>query len=135
LTTEVRRGDETSLLVFVKAADEKILADVVHRSRIKDWLNGVRQVQPNSDVANLFTLEPLTDAERHRHIHHMICCPREEGGAAITPKYGEWKNVEAVFPLHDHVRNKKWLTEFTQKTFLTPDDLDEIRNTVGEKVS
>lgn len=134
LTTEVRRGDETSLLVFVKAADEKILADVVHRSRIKDWLHGVRQIQPSSDSAQTLIAEPLTDAERYRQIHHMICCPREEGGAAITPKHGEWKSVEAIFPLHDHVKNKRWLSEFSRKTFLTPEDLDEIKNTVGEKV-
>ena len=119
----------------MKAADERVLAEVVHRSRIKDWLNGVRHVQPNSDVANILTSEPLSDAERLRQIHHMICSSREEGGAGITPKHGEWKNVEAVFPLHDHVKNKKWLTEFSRKTFLTPDDLDDIRDTVGEKVS
>ena len=64
----------------------------------------------------------------------MICCPKEEGGAAVTPKHGEWKNVEAVFPLHDPEKNKKWLTEFSTKTFLTPDDLDEVRNRVGEAV-
>lgn len=135
LTTEVRRGDETSLLVFVKAADENIFAQVVYRSRIKDWLHGVRQMQPTSNPADTLAAEPLTDAERYRQIHHMICCPTEEGGAGITPKYGEWKNVEAVFPLHDHVKNKKWLTEFSRKTFLSADDLDEIRNTVGEKAS
>jgi hypothetical protein len=33
LQTEVRNGDESSLLVFVRAADEKIFADVVYRSR------------------------------------------------------------------------------------------------------
>ncbi|KEF59360.1 uncharacterized protein A1O9_04204 [Exophiala aquamarina CBS 119918] len=131
LTTEVRRGDETSLLVFVKAASEDILAQVVYRSRIKDWLYGVRQMQPTSSPADTLAREPLTDAERHRQIHHMICCSAEEGGAGITPKHGEWKNVEAVFPLHDHVKNKKWMTEFTRKTFLTADDLDEIRNTIG----
>ncbi|KIX02754.1 uncharacterized protein Z518_08696 [Rhinocladiella mackenziei CBS 650.93] len=134
LTTEVRRGDETSLLVFVKAADEKVLADVVYRSRIRDWLHGIRQIQPSNDPAQILTAEPLTNAERHRQIHHMICCPREEGGAGITPKHGEWEAVEAVFPLHDRVKNKKWLSEFSRKTFLTPDDLDEIRNTVGEKI-
>jgi len=135
LTTEVRRGDETSLLVFVKAASEEILAQVVHRSRIKDWLYGIRQLQPTSSPADTLAREPLTDAERLRQIHHMICCSTEEGGAGITPKHGEWKNVEAVFPLHDHVKNKKWLTEFTRKTFLSPEDLDEIRDTVGEKAS
>lgn len=134
LSTEVRRGDETSLLIFVRAADEKIFADVVYRSRIKDWLHGIRQIQPANDPATTLTSEPLTDAERHRQIHHMICCPREEGGAGITPRHGEWKAVEAVFPLHDHVKNKKWLTEFSRKTFLTPEDLDDIKDTVGEKV-
>ncbi|KAK5213239.1 hypothetical protein LTR20_009360 [Exophiala xenobiotica] len=134
LTTEVRRGDETSLLVFVKAADEQIFSDVVFRSRIKDWLYGIRQIQPTKDTAETLASEPLTQAERYRMIHHMICCPQEEGGAGITPKHGEWKSVEAIFPLHDHVKNKKWLAEFTRKTFLTPEDLDEIRNIMGEKI-
>lgn len=134
LTTEVRRGDETSLLVFVRAADEQAFAEVVYRSRIKDWLHGIRQIQPTKDTAETLTSEPLTPAERLRMIHHMICCPEDEGGAGITPKHGEWKAVEAVFPLHDHVQNKKWLAEFARKTFLTPEDLDEIRNSMGEQV-
>lgn len=92
-------------------------------------------MQPTSNPAETLAAEPLTDAERYRQIHHMICCPTEEGGAGITPKHGEWKNVEAIFPLHDHVKNKKWLTEFSRKTFLTPEDLDEVRNTMGEKAS
>jgi hypothetical protein len=33
LQTEVRNGDESSLLVFVRAADEKIFGDMVYRSR------------------------------------------------------------------------------------------------------
>jgi hypothetical protein len=118
----------------VKASDEKILADVVYRSRIKDWLHGVRQIQPNHDAAQALADEPLTNAEKHRQIYQMIVATREEGGAGITPQHGEWKAVEAVFPLHDHVRNKKWLTEFSSKTFLTPEDLDEVRDNVGEKV-
>lgn len=118
----------------MKVSDEKIFANVVYRSRIKDWLYGVRQIQPKGDPAQALGSEPLTKAERLRHVHHMITFPREEGGAGITPKHGEWENVEAVFPLHDHVQNKKWLTEFSRKTFLNPEDLDEIRDTVGEKV-
>lgn len=67
-------------------------------------------------------------------IHSLITCQSIDGGAGITPKHGEWKNVEALFPLHDHARNKTWLAEFAKKTFLTPDDLDHIRDCVGEKV-
>ena len=33
LQTEVRIGDESSLFVLVRAADEKIFGDVVYRSR------------------------------------------------------------------------------------------------------
>ncbi len=33
LETEVRNGEDATLLVFVKAADEKIFSDVVYRSR------------------------------------------------------------------------------------------------------
>lgn len=134
LTTEVRAGDESSLLIFIKAGDEKVLADVVYRSRMKDWLYGIRQIQPVKDAADALTNDPLTDSERHRQIHHMITGLKEDGGAGITPKSGQWKNVEAVFPLHDHARNKKWLLEFASKTFLTPHDLDDIKDTVGEKV-
>jgi hypothetical protein len=64
----------------------------------------------------------------------MITATREEGGASITPKLGEWKNVDAIFPLHDHERNRQWLNSFSSKTFLTPEDLDQIRDIVGEKV-
>ena len=152
LQTEVRNGDGSSLLVFVRAADEKIFGDVVYRSRsdslvwklnlrtdqhdcrIKDWLNAVRQAQPDKDTQKCLTSEPLSEAERYRLVHHMITCPREEGGADITPKYGDWKNVESVFPLHNHKKNQQWLEEWTRKTFLNPQDLDNIRDAVGEKV-
>ncbi|RMZ87062.1 hypothetical protein DV736_g5710, partial [Chaetothyriales sp. CBS 134916] len=134
LSTEVRNGDGKSLLLFIRAADESILSDVVYRSRVKDFLYGVRQSQPVKDGPGVAS-PPLTDAERLRYIHSMIVAPVEEGGAGITPKYGEWKNVVSVFPLHDHVKNKKWLAEITTKTFLTTEDLDEIRNRVGEKIA
>ncbi len=33
LETEVRNGEDSTLLVFVKAADENVFSDVVYRSR------------------------------------------------------------------------------------------------------
>ncbi len=134
LNTEVRNGNDNSLLVFVKAADESVLTEVVYRSRMKDWLYGIRQIQPVRDAPEALTSQPLNDAERYRQIHSMIAAPKEEGGAGITPKHGDWKNVESIFALQDHVKNKKWLSEFSTKTFLTPEDIDEVRDTVGEKV-
>jgi anoctamin-10 len=64
----------------------------------------------------------------------MIVAPKEDGGAAITPKTGQWKCVESIFPLHDHQGNKEWLKAMGRKTFLSPNDLDHIRNNLGAKV-
>lgn len=122
------------MFVFVKAKNDQYFADVVYRSRIRDWLHGVRQIQPVKETVETLTEGPLTEAERLRIIHEMITLQNIDGGAGITPKYGDWEYVEVLFPLHDHERNKKWLSDWAKKTFLHPDDLDELRNCVGEKV-
>lgn len=77
----------------------------------------------------------MTEAERYRIIYETITCPQEEGGAGITPKQGEWKHVESIFPLHDKAFNKEWIQNWSTKTFLKIEDLDEIRDRFGEKVS
>lgn len=76
----------------------------------------------------------MTEAERYRIIHQMLTNSKAEGGAGITPKEGEWKNVESIFLLHDVAFNKKWVRDWSLKTFLSVEDLDEIRNRLGEKV-
>ena len=134
LTAEVRNGEDNSLLIFLKVASEDVLANVVNRSRLKDWLHGIRQVQPVGNAMEALTSEPLTASERLRQVHSMINHPKADGGAGITPKSGDWKNVESIFPLHDHAMNKKWMSEFPRKTFLTQEDLDEVKNVMGEKV-
>ncbi|RAL11947.1 anoctamin family protein [Aspergillus homomorphus CBS 101889] len=130
LQTEVRQGDETSLLVFVRAARKKSLQRAVHQSRIRDWLYGVRNTEPEAESS----AEPQSESERLRVIYHMMTVPKEAGGAGITPKHGEWKNVDSIFPLHDEEMNKQCMKDWSQKTFLSPQDLDQIRNIFGESV-
>ncbi|KAJ5730690.1 Acyl-CoA N-acyltransferase [Penicillium malachiteum] len=131
LQTEVRQGDETSLLVFVRASKSQ-LKQAVYRSRVRDWLYGIRNTEP--EPADSIDPQAETEAERLRVINHLITLPTHEGGAGITPQHGEWKNVTAVFPLHDEETNKRWMREWSQKTFLSEDDLDQIRNKFGESV-
>ena len=76
----------------------------------------------------------MTEAERYRMVYQMITDPKEDGGAGITPKQEPWQNVESVFPLHDHRFNKEWMKKWSTTTFLKPEDLDEIRDRLGEKV-
>jgi anoctamin-10 len=70
-----------------------------------------------------------------RVVNQMITLPTEEGGAGITPNHGEWKNVTNVFPLHDEETNKKCMRDWSKKTFLSDEDLDQIRDKFGESVS
>ncbi|KAL4799225.1 calcium-activated chloride channel-domain-containing protein [Aspergillus venezuelensis] len=130
LQAEVRPGEDSNLLVFVRASRKKSLQRAIYQSRIRDWLHGVRSSEPEDESA----AEPQTESERLRIIHHMITLPHDTGGAGITPKHGHWKNVIAVFPLHDEAKNREYLTDWSQKTFLSEEDLDQIRDKFGESV-
>lgn len=108
---------------------------MITNPRVKDWLHGIRAAEPDKDSTEPMTSHSLTQAERYRLVYHMITNPREEGGAGITPKEGQWKHVESIFPLHDQNFNKEWIKNWATKTLLKPEDLDEIRDHLGEKVS
>ncbi|KAF2863880.1 DUF590-domain-containing protein [Piedraia hortae CBS 480.64] len=135
LATEVRNGKEHSVLVFVRVASAQHMYAEVYRSRVRDWIHGIRQAEPSKDTQSALEKEPLTEAERLRIIYMMITNPESEGGAGITPKKGEWKNVESVFALHDHSYNKQWIKEWSTKWLLSPNDLDEMRNRLGERIA
>ena len=65
----------------------------------------------------------------------MITNPREEGGAGVTPQEGEWKSVESIFPLHDQAWNQSWIKDWSTSYFLDINDLDQVRDRLGEKVA
>ncbi|KAI9851541.1 MAG: hypothetical protein M1838_003373 [Thelocarpon superellum] len=134
-TTEVRAGEGNSILLFLKVASNEYLYTEVYRSRVKDWLYGVRQEAPDQESKRSLSSEPLTEAERLRIIYQMITNPQSDGGAGITPKQGEWAAVQSVFPLHDHQHNGEWIKAWSMKYYLTMADLDQIRNRLGEKVA
>lgn len=108
------------------------LIQSVQLIRVKDWLYGVSHTQPESNSDE--SVKPQSDAERLRTIYNMITLPENEGGADITPKHGEWENVEAIFPLHDNATNREWIKNWSTKTLLTKEDLDQIRDKLGESV-
>ncbi|KAI1803411.1 DUF590-domain-containing protein [Daldinia bambusicola] len=135
LATEVRYGDSDSLLVFVKVASEKHLTNHIYRERVQDWLYGVRITTPNKDLAKEFADQPVTEAERLRTVYLLITKPKSEGCAGIAPKVGMWKDVESIFPLHNHAFNRRWIQQWSTKYFLDDKDLDQIRDKFGESVA
>ncbi|CAN9138107.1 unnamed protein product [Alternaria alternata] len=135
LQTEVRNGESHSILLFVRVASDEHLFGEVYRSRVRDWIHGVRTAAPEKVTRESLEAEPLYEAERLRIIYQLITNPPSEGGAGITPKEGEWENVESVFALHDHAYNKDWIKKWTSQYILTTEDLDDIRNRLGEKIA
>lgn len=135
LATEVRHGDQDSLLVFVKVASADLFAQQVYRARLADWLQGVRTAAPDGDVNRALDEEPVTEAERLRLIYLMITKPKDEGGASITTTNSKWKYVDSIFPLHNHAFNQNWVKEWTSKSQLEQSDIDNIRDKFGERVA
>lgn len=101
---------------------------------MRDWVHGVRSAAPEKETRVSLEAEPMYESERLRIIYQLITNPESEGGAGITPKEGEWKNVESLFPLHDHQYNNEWLKKWSKQWMLLPEDIDEIRERLGEKV-
>lgn len=102
---------------------------------MRDWIHGIRSAAPAKETRDSLEAEPLHPSERLRVIYQLITNPSEEGGAGITPKKGEWENVESIFALHDHAYNKEWIKRWSTKYLLDPEDLDEIKDRFGEKVT
>lgn len=135
LATEVRHGENESLLIFVKVASPNLFAKQVYRARLGDWLHGVRVSAPHNDIAQALQDEPVVEAERLRLIYLMITKPRNEGGAGVTPTNAKWKHVDSIFPLHSHSFNKEWIKKWSSKYTLEQTDIDNIRDKFGESVA
>ncbi|SMQ47056.1 unnamed protein product [Zymoseptoria tritici ST99CH_3D7] len=135
LATESRNGEGSSVLLFVKVANEEHMFAEVYRSRVKDWIHGVRSGEPARDTRESLESQPLTAAERLRIIYQLITNPENEGGAGIRPKSEEYPYVENIFSLHDHTFNKHWIKKWATNYKIEVDDLDEIRDRFGEKVA
>jgi hypothetical protein len=103
--------------------------------RVRDWIHGVRAAAPPKETREALEAEPLYEAERLRIIYQLITNPEAEGGAGITPKEGEWENVESIFALHDKAYNVDWIKKWSSQWMLKAEDLDDIRNRLGEKVA
>lgn len=75
------------------------------------------------------------EAEDLLSVYHLINWRKELGGAGITPEFGKWKNVTSIFPLHNHRTNRELLAHLSTRIFLTPEDLDQVRNLWGAKIA
>ncbi|KAK4082415.1 uncharacterized protein Triagg1_2227 [Trichoderma aggressivum f. europaeum] len=132
LHVEVRPGYEQTILLFVKAPSA-LLGNRVYKLRVRDWLYGVTQTRP---PGNKYTIVPAWyEAEDILSMDHLVNWPQSMGGAGITPGIGQWKNVKAIYPMHNDKVNQALLRGLSKKLLLGIEDLDKIRDLFGSKVS
>ncbi|RFU81483.1 plasma membrane channel aqy1 [Trichoderma arundinaceum] len=130
LHVEVRPGYEQTILLFVKAPSE-LLGNRVYKLRVRDWLYGITQTRP---AGNKNTIVPAWyEAEDILSMDHLVSWPQSMGGAGITPGLGQWKNVKAIFPMHNDKVNQALLRRLSKKLFVGIDELDMIRDLFGSK--
>ncbi|KAK1976069.1 calcium-activated chloride channel-domain-containing protein [Colletotrichum cereale] len=132
LQTEVRAGYDQTLLVFAKAPRE-LLGNTVYKSRVKDWLYGIIPEHPGGTKTTV--VDGAFEAEDILSVHHLVNWSKSLGGAGITPESGQWKNVKAIFPLHNEGTNQSLMKHLSKRLFLTLDDIDDIRDLWGPKVA
>ncbi|CAI6294174.1 unnamed protein product [Periconia digitata] len=132
LHTEVRRGYDDSLLIFVQAPRE-LLGNMVYHSRVMDWLYGITKQHPGGTKDTVAVAD--FEAEDLLSTFHLVTWGKGQGGAGITPGMGKCENVTSVFPLHNAQRNRDLLIHLSKRLFLTSSDLDQIRDIWGSKVA
>lgn len=132
LHTEVRAGYGQTLLIFVQVP-RALLKKTVYRSRVKDWLFGVTKHYPGQLADS--AVDGSFEAEDVLSVFHLVNWRKDLGGAGITPEYGSWANVTAIYPLHNVVVNGTLLRRLSKKLFLDAEDLDCIRDLWGSKVA
>ncbi|CAG8437654.1 6234_t:CDS:2 [Acaulospora colombiana] len=104
LKYEARRGAADLIFIFVLCPAER-LKEELDRSRVHDWLVGVRIRDIDDDSSGSYLA--LTDAERLRLVHDIITNSRQDNGAGINPGLEDFELVESLLPLHDHNYNER----------------------------
>jgi hypothetical protein len=67
---------------------------------VQDWLYGITKTQPQVDKKSRSQIASSTfEAETLLAVYHLVNGSKHDGGAGITPGYGEWENVTSIFPI------------------------------------
>ncbi|CAG8539611.1 2426_t:CDS:2 [Ambispora gerdemannii] len=104
LECEVRRSKEDMIFIFVLCSAERLKQEI-YRSRVHDWLTGVR-IRDIEDDHDSGSSVLLTEGERLRLVYDVITRSKTENGAGINPGLGEFKMVNSLLPIHNKEYNR-----------------------------
>ena len=98
-------------------------------------MQGVRIAAPERQTEDALTVKSLAEADRLRHVYHLVTAPLDNGGAGITPKLGRYPHVDSIFTLHNPNFGKKWVMSWAKTWSVNNEDLDDLRDHMGEKIA
>eukprot|EP00158_Paraphelidium_tribonemae_P006669 Partr_v1_DN27928_c1_g1_i3_m11259 putative Anoctamin len=129
------------LYVMVRATDSALHRQLF-KARLNDWLNGVGRM----DFDHIHELDPsrvktLSQADRLRLFYYLLTGSKADeggggGGLELLGPSQPWADlVEDLFCRHDIGFNKRWISKWSKKWYLTLDDFTLIRDHFGERIS
>jgi len=147
LEFKVKSLKDGFLALCVHCPDD-VLAIEYYKFRIQEYLSGVGV--SNADFENLDVNDPdvqkdiaskLATSDRLYIIYNLLTRPTWEGGVGIsTENEGGWHQtggmyLESIFTLHNKELNNKWIKYWSKKWILSTEDMTDIRNHFGTRVS
>ncbi|ORX58560.1 DUF590-domain-containing protein [Piromyces finnis] len=127
---------------------EDVLAVEYYKFRVQEYLRGIGVASADFDELDIndpdvqkSIAEKLPTSDRLYIIYNLLTRPTWEGGVGIsTETEGGWHQtggmyLESFFTLHNKELNNKWIKHWSKKYILSTDDMTDIRNHFGTRVS
>jgi len=135
------------LAICIHCPDD-VLAVEYLKFRVQEYLSGVgiassdfEELDINDPATQKDIAEKLPTSDRLYIIYNLLTRPTWEGGVGVsTENEGGWHQtggmyLESVFTLHNKELNNKWIKHWSQKWLLSTQDMTDIRNHFGTRVS
>eukprot|EP00833_Pecoramyces_ruminatium_P001779 jgi/Orpsp1_1/1175811/evm.model.c7180000055300.1 len=147
LEFKVKSLKDGYLALCIHCPDD-VLAVEYFKFRVQEYLSGVGVSRSDFDELDINDPETqkniaskLPTSDRLYIIYNLLTRPIWEGGVGIsTENEGGWRQtggmyLESFFTLHNKELNNKWIKHWSKKWILSTEDMTDIRNHFGTRVS
>lgn len=119
---QIRQGDLTQLLVFVKLSSYKF-SEEAEKDLIKNYEFGV-------------TAKDDLFASKLRIIYNYLTNPVSCDGCGLTPQSGEWQFINSIVPITDAFLETTFVEDLKTNVLSQPPlSTNEIKHTYGDRKS
>jgi len=147
LEFKVKSLKDGYLALCIHCPDDILAAEYL-KFKVQEYLSGVgilstdfEELDVNDPETQKSIASKLATSDRLYIIYNLLTRPIWEGGAGLsTENEGGWsqtggKYLESFFTLHNKELNNKWIKHWSKKWILSTQDMTDIRNHFGTRVS